>query len=132
VGGRNPRTISRQILCEIIEPRLEEIFQLIRREISKSGYEGILASGIVMTGGSTLLPGMIEMAEQVFNVPVRLGVPTHVGGLIDIVSSPIYATGVGLVLYGMKRQEKNFFRIRENNFFTKARNRMVDWFAEFF
>lgn len=132
VGGRNSRTISRQILCEIIEPRLEEIFQLIRREIAKSGYQGSLASGVVMTGGSTLLPGMIEMAEGIFTMPVRLGVPTHVGGLIDVVSSPIYATGVGLVLYGMKRQEKNFFRRRDNNLFAKVRNRMVDWFSEFF
>lgn len=132
VGGRNSRTISRQILCEIIEPRLEEIFQLIRREIAKSGYEGSLASGVVMTGGSTLLPGMIEMAEQLFSMPVRLGVPIHVGGLVDVVSSPIYATGVGLVLYGMKRQEKNFFRIREDNLFGKVKNRMVDWFSEFF
>ncbi len=132
VGGKNSRTISRQILCEIIEPRLDEIFQLIRREIAKSGYEGSLASGIVMTGGSTLLPGMIEMAEEVLSVPVRLGVPMHVGGLIDVISSPIYATGVGLVLYGMKRQDKNFFRIREGNIFGKVRNRMTDWFSEFF
>ena len=133
VGGRNSRTISRQILCEIIEPRLEEIFQLIHREIAKSGYEGSLASGIVMTGGSTLLPGMIEMAEEVFSMPVRLGVPTHVGGLIDVVSNPIYATGVGLVLfYGMKRQDRSFFRIREESLFTKVKNRMVEWSSEFF
>src|SRR5574341_431376 len=131
-GGRTARTLSRQILCEIIEPRLEEIFQLVRREIAKSGYQSSLASGVVMTGGSTLLPGMIEMAEGIFGMPVRLGVPTQVGGLIDVVSSPIYATGVGLVLYGMKRQEKNFFRIREDNLFAKVRNRMVDWFSEFF
>ncbi|HEY2991153.1 MAG TPA: cell division protein FtsA [Candidatus Binatia bacterium] len=132
VGGRNSRTISRQILCEIIEPRLDEIFQLIRREIAKSGYEGSLASGAVMTGGSTLLPGMVEMAEDAFGMPARLGVPIDVGGLIDVISSPIYATGVGLVLYGMKRQEKNFFRIREDNIFGKVRGRMVDWFSEFF
>jgi cell division protein FtsA len=132
VGGRGSRTISRQILCEIIEPRLEEMFQLIQREIAKSGYEGSLVSGMVLTGGSTLLPGMIEMAEEVFGMPVRLGVPIHVGGLIDVVSSPIYATGVGLVLYGMKRQDKNFFRIRENNLFHKVKNRMVDWVSEFF
>ncbi|TMA12036.1 MAG: cell division protein FtsA [Deltaproteobacteria bacterium] len=132
VAGRNSRTLSRQILCEIIEPRLDEIFQLILREIIKSGYEGSLASGVVMTGGSTLLPGTIEMAEQVFGMPVRLGVPTHVGGLIDVVSSPIYATGVGLVLYGMKRLDKNFFRIRDDNLFHKVRTRIVDWFSEFF
>ena len=132
VAGRNSRTLSRQILCEIIEPRLDEVFQLILREIIKSGYEGSLASGVVMTGGATLLPGTVEMAEQIFGMPVRLGVPAHVGGLIDVVSSPIYATGVGLVLYGMKRQEKNFFRIRDDNLFHKVRERMVDWFSEFF
>ena len=133
VGGRDSRMISRQILCEIIEPRLEEIFQLIHREIAKSGYEGLLASGIVMTGGSTLLPGMIEMADEVFGRPVRLGVPTHVGGLIDIVSSPIYATGVGLVLFcGMRHQDKNFFRVREDNLFSKVKNRMEDWLSDFF
>jgi cell division protein FtsA len=132
VGGRNPRTISRQILCEIIEPRLDEIFQLIRREIAKSGYDGSLASGVVMTGGSTLLPGMVEMGEDVMGMPARLGVPMHVGGLVDVISSPIYATGVGLVLYGMKRQEKTFFRIREDNIFGKVRGRMVDWLSEFF
>jgi cell division protein FtsA len=132
VGGRSARTISRQILCEIIEPRLDEIFQLIRREIAKSGYDGSLASGVVMTGGSTLLPGMVQMAEEVMGMPTRLGVPMHVGGLTDVISSPIYATGVGLVLYGMKRQDKNFFRIRDDNIFGKVRGRMVDWFSEFF
>ena len=132
VGGRNSRTISRQILCEIIEPRLDEIFQLIRREIAKSGYDGSLAAGVVMTGGSTLLPGMVEMGEDVMGMPARLGVPMHVGGLVDVISSPIYATGVGLVLYGMKRQEKNFFRIREDNIFGKVKGRMVDWLSEFF
>jgi len=109
MGGRNPRTISREILCEIIEPRLEEIFQLIQREIAKSGQEDSLASGMVMTGGSTLLPGMIEMAEEIFNMPVRMGIPSHVGGLIDVVSSPAYATGVGLVLYGIGHQDKKSF-----------------------
>jgi cell division protein FtsA len=132
VGGRNSRTISRQILCEILEPRLEEIFQLVRREIVKSGYEGTLASGVVMTGGSALLSGMIELAEQVLGMPVRLGNPIHVGGLIDVVSSPVYATGVGLVLYGMKRQDKNFFRLRDDRLFTKVRNHMADWLNEFF
>ena len=132
VGGRNSRTISRQILCEIIEPRLEEIFQLVHREINKSGLEEHLVSGIVVTGGTTLLAGTVEMAEQIVNMPVRLGIPTQVGGLTDVVSSPIYATGVGLVLYGLKRQDKKYFRIRENNVFVKVRNRMADWFSEFF
>ena len=132
MGGRSPRAISRRILCEIIEPRLEEIFQLIRREIVKSGYEDSLASGMVMTGGSTLLPGMIEMAEETLNIPVRLGVPTQVGGLIDVVSSPAYSTGVGLVLYGLKRQDRRFLRLNDKNVFSKVSNRMAEWFNEFF
>lgn len=132
MGGRNPRTILRRILCEIIEPRLEEIFQLLRREILKSGYEDSLASGMVMTGGSTLLPGMVEMAEETCNMPVRLGVPTQVGGLTDVVSSPVYSTGVGLVLFGLKRQDRKILRITEKNVLSKVSNRMVEWFSEFF
>lgn len=132
MGGRNPRSISRQILCEIIEPRLEEVFHLLQREVAKSGYEENLASGIVMTGGSTLLPGMIEMSEEYFNVPVRQGVPTNVGGLVDVISSPVYSTGVGLVLYGMNEQDRNLFRIRETNLFCKVRGRMGEWLREFF
>jgi cell division protein FtsA len=132
VADKPAGSVSRQILCEIIEPRLDEIFQLVRAEIEKSGYEEALASGAVMTGGSILLPGAVEMAEQIFGMPVRLGVPIHVGGLVDVISSPIYATGVGLVLYGMKRQERNYFRIRDDNIFSKVRHRMSDWFSEFF
>jgi cell division protein FtsA len=132
VGGRNPQTIPRQLLGEIIEPRLEEIFELVHREISRSGYGEMLASGMVLTGGSSLLPGIVEMAEQTFHMPLRLGVPMHVGGLIDVISSPVYATGVGLVLYGFKQQDKNFFRIREKNIFSKVKGRMMDMFGEFF
>jgi cell division protein FtsA len=132
VADKPAGSVSRQILCEIIEPRLDEIFQLVRAEIEKSGYEESLASGAVMTGGAMLLPGAVEMAEQIFGMPVRLGVPIHVGGLVDVISSPIYATGVGLVLYGMKRQERNCFRIRDDNIFSKVRHRMSDWFSEFF
>ncbi len=132
VGGRNPQTISRQLLGEIIEPRLEEIFELVQREISRSGYGEMLVSGMVLTGGSSLLPGIVEMAEKIFHMPLRLGVPMHVGGLIDVISSPIYATGVGLVLYGFKQHDKNFFRIREKNIFSKVKGRMTDWFGEFF
>ncbi len=133
VGGRTPRSVSRQVLCEIIEPRLEEVFQLVRREIGRSGYEDQLLSGVVMTGGSTLLPGMIEMAERIFNVPVRQGVPTNITGLVDVVSSPVYATGTGLLLYGLRQQERSLFRIRDNDhLFCKVRGRMTEWFKEFF
>jgi cell division protein FtsA len=79
-----------------------------------------------------LLPGVVQLAEQVFEMPTRLGVPMHITGLVDVISSPIYAAGVGLVLHGMKRQERNFFRIRDDNIFSKVRYRMSDWLSEFF
>jgi cell division protein FtsA len=132
VGGKGPGTVSRQILCEIIEPRLDEIFELIQREIAKSGYEGALASGVVITGGSMLLPGAVEMAERCFGLPVRLGLPSHVGGLVDIIDSPSYAVGVGLVLHGMKRQERGTFRPRDDKILSKVKHRMSDWLSEFF
>ncbi|HEC31119.1 MAG TPA: cell division protein FtsA, partial [Deltaproteobacteria bacterium] len=106
VAGRKPRVLSREILGEILEPRVEEIFALINREILKSGYAELLASGLVVTGGSSLLPGIPELAEQVMDMPVRLGIPTSIGGLVDVVSNPMYATGVGLVLYGYKHRDK--------------------------
>ena len=132
VAGKTAATVSRQILCEIIEPRMEEIFQLVQREIAKSGYEGHLASGVVVTGGSMLLPGSVEMAERVLGMPVRLGIPTHIAGIVDVVSSPIYATSVGLVLYGMKRQERALTRFRDDRILSKVKHRMSDWLSEFF
>jgi cell division protein FtsA len=131
-AGKSSGSVSRQILCEIIEPRLDEVFQLVRKEIEKSSYEQSLPSGVVMTGGSMLLPGAIEMAEEIFGMPVRLGAPMHVGGLVDVISSPVYAAGVGLVLYGMRRQEKNFFRGRDDKLLAKMKHRMSDWWSEFF
>jgi cell division protein FtsA len=132
VAGKAAGTVSRQILCEIIEPRLEEIFQLVQREIARSGYESSLASGVVMTGGSMLLPGAVETAEQLLGMPVRLGVPTHFAGLVDVVANPVYATSVGLVLYGMKRQERVFLRSRDDRILSKVKHRMSDWLSEFF
>lgn len=132
VAGKGAGSVSRQILCEIIEPRLDEIFELAQKEIVKSGFEGALTSGIVATGGSMLLPGAVEMAERSFGLPVRLGVPTHVHGLVDIIGNPTYATGVGLVLHGMKRQERNGYGLREDRILSKVKHRMSDWFSEFF
>ncbi|MBM2803382.1 MAG: Cell division protein FtsA [Deltaproteobacteria bacterium] len=132
VAGKSPGTVSRQILCEIIEPRLDEIFELIQREIAKSGFEDSLASGVVITGGSMLLPGAVEMAERSFGLPVRLGVPTHVGGIVDVINSPAYAAAVGLVLHGMKRQERNVYRPRDDKILSKVKHRMSDWLSEFF
>jgi cell division protein FtsA len=132
VAGKGAGTVSRQILCEIIEPRLNEIFELIQREVAKSGYEGSLASGVVITGGSMLLPGAVEMAERSFGLPVRLGLPVHVGGLVDVIDSPAYAAAVGLVLHGMKRQERAVFRPRDDKIIAKVKHRMSDWLSEFF
>ncbi|MFQ5692509.1 MAG: cell division protein FtsA, partial [Nitrospinota bacterium] len=105
IGGREPRILSRRVLCEIIEPRVEELFRMVRREIQKSGYDELIASGVVITGGSTLLEGMPEMAEDVLGLPVRRGIPEGVGGgLVQMVRSPIHATGVGLLLFGLDHQ----------------------------
>lgn len=131
-AGKSERTVSRQILCEIIEPRMDEMFQLVRREIAKSGYEEWLASGVVMTGGGMMLPGAIEMAEQIFGIPTRLGTPKQAGGLVDIISNPIYAAGVGLVIYGMKRQEHVFWRGHDGTILSRVKHRMSDWLSDFF
>ena len=100
VGGREPREVSRQILGRIIEPRMDEILTMAYKEITKSGCEDILAAGVVLTGGASILEGVPELAEQIFNMPVRRGCPMGIGGLTDVVNSPLYATGVGLVVYG--------------------------------
>ena len=132
VGGRQPRVLGRPILCEILEPRVEEIFQLVQREIQRCGYEELLASGVVITGGSTLLAGMPELAEEVLGLPVRRGMPRGIGGLVDVVKSPMYATGVGLVVYGAKHQDRRMFRIREDNVYKKVKGRMREWLEEIF
>jgi cell division protein FtsA len=106
LGPREPRRVSRQLLCEILESRVEEILGLVQREIMRSGLETSLVSGVVLTGGATLLDGMRDLAEEIFSLPVRRGVPQHVGGLVDIVSNPMYATGVGLVLHGIKKRSE--------------------------
>jgi cell division protein FtsA len=122
--------LSRQILAEIIEPRVEEIFALVAREVTRSGYEDILASGVVVTGGSTVLEGVTELAEQVFHLPVRLGVPLSVGGLVDVVSSPMYATGVGLILYGLRRSAAN--GQHNGRLWSRIRHRVNELFREIF
>jgi cell division protein FtsA len=132
VGGRKARTLSRQILCEIIEPRVEEIFALVQREIAKTGCEDLLGSGVVITGGSAIMPGMPELCEDITGHPTRRGLPQGIGGLVDVVRSPMYATGVGLVQYGARHRDLNYFRIRENNIYRKVKKRMRDWLSEIF
>jgi cell division protein FtsA len=132
VGGRNPRVLSRQTLAEIIEPRVEEILTLVHHEVMKTGYANLIASGIILTGGTAVLEGLPELAEQIFNLPVRRGLPIGIGGLVDLVHSPMYATGVGLVLYGSKHETQSKFKIGEANIFSKVTHRMKEWIGEFF
>jgi len=104
VGDRPPRELSRQALAEVVEPRYDELFTLVQAELRRSGYENMLAGGIVLTGGTSKMEGVIELAEEIFHMPVRLGVPHSVHGMKDIIQNSIYATGVGLLHYGMKQQ----------------------------
>lgn len=131
VGGRDPRQLSRRILAEIVEPRLEEIFEHVRREIARSGYLDAMAAGVVVTGGTTLLAGVPELGEQVLGLPARRGEPRGVGGLIDVVKSPAYATGVGLVLYGANGYEAPELHHREARDRGMFR-RMRSWIGEMF
>ena len=102
VGERPPRDLSRQALAEVVEPRYDELFTLIQAELRRSGYEDMIPAGIVLTGGTAKMEGAVELAEEIFHMPVRLGVPQEFKGLADVVRNPIYSTGVGLLHYGMK------------------------------
>ena len=130
MGGSKPRTLPRQILGEILEPRMEEIFTLIRREIYRAGMENMITSGMVVTGGTSLLEGVTEIAESILDVPVRLGKPVGISGLVDVVNNPMYATGVGLVLFGVRNRSVKKFRIRDANIFNRVMNQMKRWFRE--
>jgi cell division protein FtsA len=132
VGGRKPRSLSRQILCEIIEARVEEIFQLIREEIRNTAYEDLLASGVVLTGGTSQLPGIADIAEDVLGLPIRWGVPKRIGGLVDVVRSPCYSTGVGLVLYGAKNVRREFAHPAPTGKYRKMTGRVREWLGEIF
>ena len=104
VGDRPPRELSRQSLAEVIEPRYDELFTLVQAELRRSGYEELIPAGIVLTGGTSKMAGAIELAEEIFHMPVRLGAPQDVAGLNDIVRNPIYSTSVGLLQYGRRQQ----------------------------
>jgi cell division protein FtsA len=109
VGDRPSRELSRQALADVVEPRYDELFHLIQAEIRHSGYADVLAAGLVFTGGTSKMEGVVELAEEIFHLPVRIGMPTEVQGLTDIVRNPTYSTGVGLLMYGMKhlQQQQN-------------------------
>jgi cell division protein FtsA len=133
VGDRPARTFSRRDIAEILEPRVEEIFELVRREITRAGYEGMLGAGAVITGGTSLLEGMPDAAEQVLNLPVRRGAPSGIGGLRDIVSNPMHATGVGLLLHARHHvEEMAMAGLRSGRPLHKVFDRMKSWMFEFF
>jgi cell division protein FtsA len=131
VGGRRPRQVSRKILCEIIEPRVDEILSLARRSLAGAGLENRIPSGVVLTGGCSALEGLLDLAEEIFEAPVRPGIPSDVGGLQDVVRSPMFTTGVGLALFGASQgqgRRHTRFRIRDESIFSRVRQRMRDWF----
>jgi len=138
VGGRKSRTLQRKTLADIIEPRVEEIAELIYEEIKKSGQEKLLASGVIITGGCANLEGMPELAESIFNLPSRRGSPIGVGGLVDVVNNPSYATGVGLLLYGYKHAKGNRRGFNAGRSMKrllsghKLLDKMGEWFKEIF
>ncbi len=127
IGDRPSRTLSRQTLAEVIEPRYEELLQLIQAELRRSGFEKLLAGGVVMTGGSSKVEGLIDLAEEVFHMPVRLGIPQLVTGMAEVINNPIHATGVGLLLFGLENGASNE-KGRGGGSFREIWGRMKSWF----
>ncbi len=128
VDGREPRQLLVQTLAEVLEPRVVELYELVLNELRRSGMEEMIASGIVITGGSAMMRGMVELGEEIFHVPVRLGMPRYVGGLSEVVSNPRYATGVGLVLMGKQQLERHLSGQMESTSFGRVLERMRSWF----
>ena len=132
VGERGPRMLSRQTLAEVIEPRIEELYSLVQQELRRSGFEDLLSSGIVITGGSSAMQGMVELGEEIFHMPVRLGIPKYVGGLSDVVKTPRMATGVGLLLYGLEHFQRGEEARAQSGSFNDVFSKMKSWFQRNF
>jgi len=128
VGDRGPRELSRQTLAEVIEPRVEELYSLVQRELRSSGLEELLSSGIVITGGSSLMKGMVELGEEVFHMPVRVGVPNYTGALAEVVRNPRYSTGVGLLMAGLDQVKRDRHARIQGAGFKEILDRMKGWF----
>jgi len=128
VGDRPARRLARQTLAEVVEPRYEELFTLIQAELRRSGFEDLCAAGVVLTGGSSKMEGAVELAEEIFHMPVRLGYPQYVTGLVDVVRTPIHATGVGLLLFGNQNRSMRESEARMGNGFNSVVQRMKSWF----
>jgi cell division protein FtsA len=128
VDGREPRQLSVQTLAEVLEPRIVELYELVLNELRRSGMEEMIASGIVITGGAAMMKGMVELGEEIFHMPVRMGLPRYVGGLSEVVSNPRYATGVGLVLMGKQQLERHISGQMESSSFGRILDKMKSWF----
>ena len=128
VGERPPRRLSRQTLAEVVEPRYEELFTLVQAELRRSGYEDLIAAGVVLTGGSSKMEGVVELAEEIFHMPVRVGVPQLVRGLSDVVKNPIYSTGVGLLLFGQRQTHDAVPGFHSESGLRGVWERMKSWF----
>ena len=128
LGDRAPRTLSRQALAAVIEPRIEELFSLVHQVVRESGYEELLSSGVVLTGGTSLLPGMVELAEDIFLKPVRIGMPAYTGGLADVVRSPRYSTAVGLLEEARLQRLRGRKVAEQSGSFKETLRRMKEWF----
>jgi len=128
VGDRPSRRLARQTLAEVVEPRYEELLTLIQAELRRSGFEDLVAAGVVLTGGSSKMEGLVDLAEEVFHMPVRLGLPQAVSGLVDVVRNPIYSTGVGLLLFGQRNARKRLPEAEAGGGFQVVWDRMKSWF----
>jgi cell division protein FtsA len=131
IGDRPPRVMSRQTLAEVIEPRVEELFTLVQQVLRESGYEELLSSGIVLTGGSSVMRGMVELGEEIFHMPVRVGTPRYSGGLAEVVRNPRYATAMGLLFEGVQQLQQGRIA-RQNGSVRAVVARMRDWFQKNF
>ncbi|OGT82131.1 MAG: cell division protein FtsA [Gammaproteobacteria bacterium RIFCSPLOWO2_12_FULL_52_10] len=128
VGDRPSRRLARQTLAEVVQPRYEELFSLVQAELRRSGYEELIAAGVVLTGGSSKMEGAVELAEEIFHMPVRVGIPQFVSGLSDVVKNPIYSTGVGLLLFGQKQLQNTMPGVNFDSSVKGVWQRMRNWF----
>jgi cell division protein FtsA len=128
IGDRPPRRLARHTLAEVVEPRYEELLTLVQAELRRSGFEDLVAAGVVLTGGSSKIEGLVELAEEVFHMPVRLGVPQYVTGLVDVVRNPIFATGVGLLLFGYHNRDQRALEAGLGKGLRSVWDRMKGWF----
>jgi cell division protein FtsA len=132
VGGRPPRRLSRRVMGEILEPRVEEMFSLVKQQLDESSFGGSVNAGLVLTGGSSLLANMVDLAEQIFDLPARIGYPRKVGGMADMVKTPQFSTAIGLVFFGMKNENCHRFKETDEGMLSRLISRMRDWFGSSF